>query len=1287
MNNTFVRHSSTLLSFIESILEKKPDYIVPVKKKGCKLLRYAKIERPIFEEKVRYLDFFENSNIDLKGKKIAVLDDATKYTSSLKNYRDIFEARGATVETYSFVGQEMIRTGEREKYDAKAKIGQFLEEATYQEYIVQQSSELSSADCFFDIDHFAIKFRMSNESFDRLVDSLDRIGEIALTNDVYTPKKLQKLCIYNIGFDAADDLFPSCISQGVLQKIRIAYNYETNEITVVPLSFPKWNSNTENEYSRIFKNVHLVLPYSDINHISDSGIFFNIVYVYQLYLLRYFLNAFSDFREFRQFSFIDLDMIAFVGNEQAHMVFNSASKFIYDTSLEMNHNPNLVKDLIVLPRKGDSTFPSVISIMRELREKYNELVAAAHTLLDVRYFISYEEMFERYTGRENLFKWIDILCDRGALVSRNYSEDGIYYRACRSGEVDPDHIIQCTAALFSLAINCCATKKTSVEGKEFVRINSYYLNKLLANFGVDYPAVEYDMHSMYTKPHNFGPLVYVEDSINDQHGEALYNFDGKDFFAYDDYNKEFVSASLENEGFEADVHSRIGRMNSVPAVEVTLYFSYLETIRNMAKKDSVLNELAICRNKYTYYEHVMYNLNKAYECIGYAERYYDVIKCEQRLREAARNINSAKEKLRYNQEKIIEAVKNANDSIVYKQTRERILRSFIPFDDKFKGRIVLMNELCLYENVLVNLLLFKECVTVLYFERFQKLLTNISDYKSFFPTEIAFLNDWINDKLENDEAIELSNEAFNAIDVMVKELTNRITAVRKQLPAPSSVPSSQRISNTKIATNKANLLIRDYSYKMIVFVAYTYSIFENSSDTQYTNIVETIQRKAFELAETTRGELIFGATGNENFGLFVTDSIADAFDFSDCLSKEITTLGNVVIKFGCSAAEIGENQNKIIRSTLNQSLAAITSHGFVLSEQGMQLAKKYTTDEFCNKFKEISMGEMKAYKYEEDADKYGIKVSKSNENTDITIGIITVLLEEYTAMRAMMENPEKWKFPGRGPNHQFDLGKIRSKSGAYHNIALARMSGAGTNNAAIRAANMINHFPNLKIIFMVGIAGGTPVIPSHFNELDSDQILEQHVRLGDIVVGDSIIQYDYVKRTFTKTIKRGKNIPPSATVIQAKQNLDYLAEISTDPSLLPWNQYTIAAQKELRSEYLRPNPDKDILHDYNGDIVEHPIDPSRTVGFPKVFSGKIASANTLLKDRKLRDALKKQEGVLAVEMETSGIADTTWQEDIGYYAVRGIVDYCDSYKDNTWHKYSALIAAAYTKSLIEFIPI
>jgi len=113
--------------------------------------------------------------------------------------------------------------------------------------------------------------------------------------------------------------------------------------------------------------------------------------------------------------------------------------------------------------------------------------------------------------------------------------------------------------------------------------------------------------------------------------------------------------------------------------------------------------------------------------------------------------------------------------------------------------------------------------------------------------------------------------------------------------------------------------------------------------------------------------------------------------------------------------------------------------------------------------------------------------------------------------------------------------------------------------------------------------------------------------------------------------------------------------------------------------------DADVL--YEGDqVVAHPKDSQRCDGAPRIFSGTIAAADTLLKNAATRDALRNQFGVRAVEMEASGVQNAAWHQGKDIFVVRGICDYCDAAKNDDWQKYAGLVAAAYARVIVEAMP-
>ncbi len=299
--------------------------------------------------------------------------------------------------------------------------------------------------------------------------------------------------------------------------------------------------------------------------------------------------------------------------------------------------------------------------------------------------------------------------------------------------------------------------------------------------------------------------------------------------------------------------------------------------------------------------------------------------------------------------------------------------------------------------------------------------------------------------------------------------------------------------------------------------------------------------------------------------------------------------------------------------------------------------------------------------------------SPSNQQAKPRIGIITALSKEYAALTQILENTTEINLRGQGAGHRYLCGEIPTKDQGKHRVVLC-LASMGNNIAGIRASLLLNDFQDIKSIIMVGIAGGIP-----YPEKPDD-----HVRLGDIVISDEkgVIQYDFDKETITETIHRHPPRPPSASLIEGVR----LLEANELLGKKPWLKFIDQALLPVGEK--RPSIETDILVSSTdpNQRVKHPQDPKRKNGKPRVFIAPIASANKLLKNPIKRDMLRDKFGVKAVEMEGSGIADATWNHEIGYLVVRGICDYCDSNKGDNWQAYAAAVAAAYTRALLEAIP-
>lgn len=84
---------------------------------------------------------------------------------------------------------------------------------------------------------------------------------------------------------------------------------------------------------------------------------------------------------------------------------------------------------------------------------------------------------------------------------------------------------------------------------------------------------------------------------------------------------------------------------------------------------------------------------------------------------------------------------------------------------------------------------------------------------------------------------------------------------------------------------------------------------------------------------------------------------------------------------------------------------------------------------------------------------------------------------------------------------------------------------------------------------------------------------------------------------------------------------------------------------------------------------------------PSIHYGIIASANSLMKDALMRNALAKEHNILCFKIEAAGLLSH-----FPCLVIRGMCDYSDSHKNDQWHRYAAMTAAAYAKDLLNRIP-
>ncbi|PKK41011.1 hypothetical protein CI102_15285 [Trichoderma harzianum] len=293
---------------------------------------------------------------------------------------------------------------------------------------------------------------------------------------------------------------------------------------------------------------------------------------------------------------------------------------------------------------------------------------------------------------------------------------------------------------------------------------------------------------------------------------------------------------------------------------------------------------------------------------------------------------------------------------------------------------------------------------------------------------------------------------------------------------------------------------------------------------------------------------------------------------------------------------------------------------------------------------------------------------------DYTVGWVCALPIEMAAAEAILDSIHAPLPRKEGDPNTYTFGRV-----GEHNVVIACLPASqyGTNNAATVASNMSRSYSSITIRLMVGIGGGVP-----------DSGID--IRLGDVVVGNEVIQYDLGKVLPDGQFQRtGRTTTPPHTIMTAVSKLQ--ADYESAPSKIPSILLDMLDRNEQMTSYARPSlPDRLFRHAYKhtqemdscercslSEVLER---PHRETAKPRIHYGKIASGNQVVKDGETRAKMAEELGIICFEMEAAGL------HDFSCLVVRGICDYSDSHKNKAWQRYSAAVAAAYAKELLSVIP-
>ncbi|KAI9148795.1 kinesin light chain [Paramyrothecium foliicola] len=268
---------------------------------------------------------------------------------------------------------------------------------------------------------------------------------------------------------------------------------------------------------------------------------------------------------------------------------------------------------------------------------------------------------------------------------------------------------------------------------------------------------------------------------------------------------------------------------------------------------------------------------------------------------------------------------------------------------------------------------------------------------------------------------------------------------------------------------------------------------------------------------------------------------------------------------------------------------------------------------------------------------------------------------------------------------------------AGHNVVIATCPPGltGNVNAGHVTGSMFKTFPGIRMALLVGIGGGVPVAYS------SDDPTK-NIHLGDVVIGwpgdggPACVPYDSGRwHVGGKFESLGTIDKPDRVLLNALGKLS--SDHEMDRSTFEEQRQRLLVSKHKR-KFTYPGLEKDQLFSasyphagqYNDkcadcDLTELVKRPERTLEEAVSLTfhrGRIATGNAVIQDGEHRDRIREQcNGALCIEMEAAGVDVSR-----SCLVIRGISDYSDSHKGDTWRSYAAGNAAIFARELLSKIP-
>lgn len=267
------------------------------------------------------------------------------------------------------------------------------------------------------------------------------------------------------------------------------------------------------------------------------------------------------------------------------------------------------------------------------------------------------------------------------------------------------------------------------------------------------------------------------------------------------------------------------------------------------------------------------------------------------------------------------------------------------------------------------------------------------------------------------------------------------------------------------------------------------------------------------------------------------------------------------------------------------------------------------------------------------------------------IAVLTVIPEELRWARQALDITDKGRSKKDGTIYWH--GSVRSHiSRRYYSIVLTCIGYAGNYDCAAATSDVINEY-RPRVVLLTGIAAGLPA----------------KVKIGEVVLSERVVAYEpaaiNTREDGTEQIIPRPEMPRIEHGVE-QDVVNYLASVNLGRVERKF--------RALKGAY--PHPPEGKEKEYQNYVATE----------AKIKTATMASGEKLLRHTdKLYSWRKKLHGRIEVgEMEAAGLATACRRHNVPWLVIRGISDFGDEFKDESFHEFAAKIAAAAMRDFIAY---